>query len=72
MSAATSTPSRNKMQRELDTTRKKQIELQAFDELLRHYADQRIALDLDDGVKVNYARFGKLLADAKAITGESK
>ncbi len=72
VSAATSTPSRNKMQRELDATRKKQIELQAFDELLRHYADQRIALDLDDGVKVNYARFGKLLADAKAITGESK
>ncbi len=26
-------------------------ELQAFDEKLRHFADQRITLDLDDGVK---------------------
>jgi type II restriction/modification system DNA methylase subunit YeeA len=72
VTAATSTPARNKMQRELDTMRKKQIELRAFDELLRHYADQRITLDLDDGVKVNYAKFGKLLGDAKAIIGESE
>jgi len=40
-----------------------------FDEKLRHYADQRIALDLDDGVKVNYAKFGDLLAEVKAVTG---
>ncbi len=25
----------------------------------RHYADQRISLDLDDGVKMNYGKFGK-------------
>ena len=40
-----------------------------FDEKLRHAADQKISLDLDDGVKVNYAKFGDLLAKAKAITG---
>ena len=45
-------------------------ELRAFDEELRHYADQRIALDLDDGVKVNYGKFGNLLAERKAVTGE--
>jgi hypothetical protein len=29
----------------------------------------RISLDLDDGVKVNYAKFGDLLAESKSITG---
>ena len=48
---------------------KQHAELQAFDEQLRHYADRRISLDLDDGVKVNYGKFGNLLADVKAITG---
>ncbi len=27
-------------------------------------------LDLDDGVKVNYGKFGDLLAEVKAITGK--
>ena len=40
---------------------KQQVELLAFDEKLRHYADQRISLDLDDGVKVNYGKFADLL-----------
>ena len=40
------------------------------DEKLRHYADQRIHLDLDDGVKVNYGKFGDLLAEVKAVTGK--
>ena len=47
-----------------------QAELQSFDENLRHYADQKITLDLDDGVKVNYGRFGELLAEVKAIHGK--
>jgi hypothetical protein len=29
----------------------------------------RIILDLDDGVKVNYGKFGNLLADVKNIHG---
>ncbi len=41
-----------------------------YDEVLRHYADQRISLDLDDGVKVNYGKFGTLLAEVKAVTGK--
>ena len=48
---------------------KQRTELQQFDEKLRHYADQRINLDLDDGVKVNYGKFGDLLAEVKAVTG---
>ena len=52
-----------------ETLVKQSAELAAFDEKLRHYADQRIALDLDDGVKVNYGKFGDLLAEVKAVTG---
>jgi hypothetical protein len=38
-------------------------------EKLRHYADMRITLDLDDGVKVNYGKFGDLLDSVKVVTG---
>lgn len=41
----------------------KQIrELKKYDEIVHHYADMRINLDLDDGVKVNYAKLDGLLA----------
>jgi len=36
---------------------------------LRHDADQRIALDLDEGEKVNYGKFGDFLAEVKQVTG---
>jgi type II restriction/modification system DNA methylase subunit YeeA len=68
-SKATSTSHRNKIQKEQDKLKKQQVELTAFEEKLKHYADMRISLDLDDGVKVNYAKFGDLLAESKAITG---
>lgn len=67
--ASTSTPEIKKLEKEIATLHKQQAELSTFDEKLRHYADQRITLDLDDGVKVNYGKFGDLLADVKAITG---
>ncbi|WP_373683541.1 BREX-1 system adenine-specific DNA-methyltransferase PglX [Acinetobacter sp. YH18001] len=57
-------------EKELQNLHKQQAELSSFEEKLRHYADQRISLDLDDGVKVNYGKFGELLAEVKAITGE--
>lgn len=69
--AATSTTARSKIQKQIDTLRKKQAELLAYDEKLRHYADMRISIDLDDGVKANYAKFGDLVADSKLITGGS-
>lgn len=70
--AATSTSHRKKLEREKDKLQKQRTELQAFDEKLRHYADQRISLDLDDGVKVNYGKFGDLLAEVKAVTGKKQ
>ena len=72
IAAASSTAYRKKLEKERDTLRKQHTELQAFDEQLRHYADRRIRLDLDDGVKVNYGKFGDLLAEVKAVTGGSE
>lgn len=60
-----------RLEKEIAQLHKQQAELSEFDEKLRHYADQRISLDLDDGVKVNYGKFGDLLAEVKAITGEA-
>lgn len=68
---AAGTPSaQKKIQTQMDLLKKKQAELNLFDDELRHYADMKIDLDLDDGVKVNYAKFGNLLAETKAITGK--
>ena len=69
VSAASSTAARNKLAKEVERLKKKYVELLAYDEQLRHYADMRITLDLDDGVKVNYGKFGDLLAEVKAVTG---
>ena len=67
--AASSTAARNKLNKEVEKFKKKHVELLAYDEQLRHYADMRITLDLDDGVKVNYGKFGDLLDSVKAVTG---
>ena len=69
IAAAASTTHRRRLEKERETLVKQQSELREFDEKLRHYADQRIGLDLDDGVKVNYGKFGDLLAEVKAVTG---
>jgi hypothetical protein len=69
---AASTSAANKIQKEIGKLRKQKEELLKFDEKLRHYADMKIRLDLDDGVKVNYGKFGDLLAEVKAITGGKK
>lgn len=67
--AASSNAARNKLSKDIEKLKKKHVELLAYDEKLRHYADLRIQLDLDDGVKVNYGKFGDLLAEVKAVTG---
>jgi hypothetical protein len=66
---ATSTSHRRKVQKEQDDLKKQQSELLAFEEKLKHAADRRIKLDLDDGVKVNYGKFGDLLTEVKAVCG---
>ncbi len=68
--ASTSTAEKKALEKQLATLHNQQAELATFDEKLRHYADQRISLDLDDGVKVNYGKFGDLLVEVKAVTGE--
>lgn len=67
--SATSSTQQKALQKRKDKLTKQLEELRRFDENLRPYADQRITLDLDDGVKVNYGKFGNLLAEVKAITG---
>ena len=67
--AVASTAHRKRLEKERAALVKQKSELREFDEKLRHYADQRIGLDLDDGVKVNYGKFGDLLAEVKAVTG---
>ena len=68
--ASTSTAEKKALEKQLATLHNQQAELATFDEKLRHYADQRISLDLDDGVKVSYGKFGDLLAEVKAVTGD--
>lgn len=70
--ASTSTAEKKRLEKELATLHNQQAELATFDEKLRHYADQRISLDLDDGVKVNYGKFGDLLAEMKVVTGDKE
>ena len=67
--ASNSTAEKKALEKQLSTLHNQQAELATFDEKLRHHADQRITLDLDDGVKVNYGKFGDLLAEVKAVTG---
>ena len=70
-SKASTGAARKALDKQVDKLKKKLDELRLFDEKLRHYADQRIELDLDDGVKVNYGKFGDLLDNVKAISGGS-
>jgi len=69
ITSASSTSHRKKCEKEKDKLIKQQAELHSFDDKLRHFADKRISLDLDDGVKVNYGKFGDLLAEVKAVHG---
>jgi hypothetical protein len=69
--SAPSSAERSRKQKEKDRLVKQLEELRAFDEELRHYADQRITLNLDDGVKVNYGPFGNLLAEKRLVVGKA-
>ncbi|GHE78353.1 BREX-1 system adenine-specific DNA-methyltransferase PglX [Thalassotalea profundi] len=60
-----------RIEKDIKALEKKQAELRTFDEQLKHYAEKRITLDLDDGVKENYGKFGNLLADVKNIHGKA-
>lgn len=51
----------NKARKEMKTVEKQLTELIAYDEKLRHMADQQIEIDLDDGFIVNYPKFKGLV-----------
>ncbi|UOY92504.1 BREX-1 system adenine-specific DNA-methyltransferase PglX [Ectobacillus sp. JY-23] len=51
--------------KQLTTIKAQQVELIDFDKKLAELANQRIALDLDDGVVVNYAKLQNVLAKIK-------
>lgn len=72
IAASSSSAEKTRKTREKDKLAKQVVELRTFDEELRHLADQRITLDLDDGVKVNYGRFGNLLAAKDKVIPKAK
>lgn len=72
IAASSSSAEKTRKTREKGNLAKQVVELRTFDEELRHLADQRITLDLDDGVKVNYARFGNLLAFKDKVCPQKK
>lgn len=72
INSATGSAQQKNLQKRKDKLTKQLEELRRFDENLRPYADQRITLDLDDGVRINYGKFGNLLAEVKAVTGSKE
>ena len=63
--ANTSTSERVKLNKALTKLQDQDAELRSYEEKIHHLADQMIAIDLDDGVKVNYAKFQDVLAKIK-------
>ena len=56
---------RVKLNKQLEKLRAQSLEIGAFEEKIHHLADMMISIDLDDGVKVNYAKFEDILAKIK-------
>lgn len=54
-----------KLNKQLQKLEAQEKELEIFEEKLHHFADRMIDIDLDDGVKHNYAIFADLLAQIK-------
>jgi hypothetical protein len=60
-SASIDTRERNALTKQLDTRRTQLVELREFESKVYDLASQQIAIDLDDGVKVNYLKFRDVL-----------
>lgn len=54
---ASSSSEKSKATKSITKYMKQLAEMQIYDEAIAHVANQRIEIDLDDGVKVNYAKF---------------
>ena len=60
-----STGERVKLNKQLKTLNDQATEIHEYEEKIHHLTDQMISIDLDDGVKVNYAKFQDVLAKIK-------
>jgi hypothetical protein len=58
--------------RKRDKYIKQLAEIKPYYQALSHVAMQRVDIDLDDGVKVNYAKFKGLLEAEKDVVGKEK
>ena len=56
---------RVKLKKKLTTLQAQDTEIRSYEENIHHLADQMISIDLDDGVKKNYAIFQDVLAKIK-------
>ncbi len=56
---------RVRLQKQLTKLQGQEEELRKYEEKIHHYADMMLPLDLDDGVKVNYAKLADVLAPIK-------
>ena len=56
---------RIRLSKTLDKLRTQREEIRLYEEKIHHLADQMISIDLDDGVKHNYAIFKDVLAKIK-------
>ena len=54
-----------RLNKKLNKLIEQDTELRTYEEKIHHLADQMIPIDLDDGVKVNYAKFQDVLAKIK-------
>ena len=63
--ANASTSERVKLNKKLATLQAQDTEIRTYEEKIHHLADQMISIDLDDGVKKNYAIFQDVLAKIK-------
>ena len=59
--ANASTGERVKLNKKLTTLQAQDTEIRTYEEKIHHLADQMISIDLDNGVKKNYAIFGTVL-----------
>lgn len=62
---ASSTSERVKLSKQLKKINEQLLELNKYEEVVHHWADKMEPMDLDDGVKANYAKFQELLAKLK-------
>ena len=63
--ASASTSDKVRLTKQLATMQGQADELRAYEEKIHHLADRMMEIDLDDGVKVNYAKFADVLAKIK-------